>query len=91
MSELGKRLREAIKYCDKEKQILMMLLIRDAADEIERLEEYRDHHEFAVQQLAEICGRKLTTIGDVAAEIERLEKERDELKAKLAKYEGGLT
>ena len=66
MSELVKRLREAIKYCDKEKQILMMLLIRDAADEIERLEKW------AFKHMAEDANRR--------QRIEELEKERDELK-----------
>ena len=44
--------------------------------EIERLREYREHHEFAVQQISEALGVEINTVGDLLKEVMRL---RDEL------------
>lgn len=55
--------------------------------ELQLLREYRDHHEFAVEQLCDLLGTpELKTIGDVVKLVKKLRDEIDEL-SKNAVYE----
>jgi len=44
-------------------------LIIEAAEEIERLREYRTHHEFVMSQFNELLGGEIKTIGDLLKKI----------------------
>lgn len=52
-------------YCDNE-------TVLELCAEVERLREYRDHHEFVLSQIEAATRVKISTIGDVLAEIKGL-------------------
>ena len=55
-------------------------------DEIKQLREYKEHHEFAVQQLCELLGDDLKTIGDVVEHVKQLRQLLDDFRKEDRSY-----
>ena len=72
MSELTNWLREEAAIDDSADCPIAASNLRQAADELDRLTEYREHHEFAVSQIGEAISKEVKTAGDVLNEINRL-------------------